>query len=300
MAEYIFICCGASQYQGHFSETLMQALVREGNTVVIGATGNHFGEVRKAIAGCDVFVVVITEKDDQVFLQRMLQEAGELKKPTIMVPYHVASMSEGGFGYTAHSASNAKTVCFTDWIGHGMQIESPIFQSIFAQFMSELDTVQGGAKSPKPQSLSFHNIVELVQYSHRYPDTSNKLATPQSPASPGLVLASVPRRAKKTTQHQGHAKLPEKSIRANDVGGRKTSGGKHGIGRIAPTDANAPHEQRKTRGNPRRRREHLGDDHHMEALNSGTSSSKQDHDWKRLPSKNTLDARPQSKACCIS
>ena len=65
---------------------------------------------------CKICVIVIAPHDDQHFLQRMLQEAGEGKKPVIMCPYVVAADSEGGMGYTAASAPDLRTCCFTDWV----------------------------------------------------------------------------------------------------------------------------------------------------------------------------------------
>ena len=56
-----------------------------------------------------------------------------------MCPYHVASASEGGMGYTAASLGNFKTACFTDWVGNGFQsTKSPIFQQLFENFKAQL------------------------------------------------------------------------------------------------------------------------------------------------------------------
>ena len=62
----------------------------------VGVSGHNFPELRKSIMGCVAFVMVITKSDDQKFLQRMLQVAGEAGKPVVTAPYHVADQSEGG------------------------------------------------------------------------------------------------------------------------------------------------------------------------------------------------------------
>jgi hypothetical protein len=67
-----------------------------------------------------VFVLVINEDDDQVFLQRVLHEAVDFKRPVLSVPYAVTKHSEGGMGYSAALTSNMSTVCFTDWLGEGL------------------------------------------------------------------------------------------------------------------------------------------------------------------------------------
>ena len=65
-------------------------------------------------------VLVISEGDDQVFLQRVLHEAVDLKRPVLSVPYSVAKHSEGGMGYSVASTNGMRTVCFTDWLGEGL------------------------------------------------------------------------------------------------------------------------------------------------------------------------------------
>lgn len=175
----------------------------------------------------------------------MLQEAGELKKPTLMVPYHVATMSEGGFGYTAHSASNATTVCFTDWIGHGMQVESPVFQSIFTQFMTELGSVQNGMSSPKTQPVSFHSVVELAQHPHRQLNTVAAVPALSGTTSP--LLAKVPLRAKKVRPNHDGTTTPPRNQGHSKISDSKKEWMKHHLAGTEGFTHHKLHRSRKSR-----------------------------------------------------
>jgi hypothetical protein len=147
LEDYIFLCCGSSLFEGHFCEALKNAMVSEGITVVVGAAGHHYPQLRQCIINARVFVFVLAEGDDQVFLQRMLLEAVELKRPIVSVPYMVAPHSEGGFGYTAASTVDLRTVCFTDWVGHGLHEHSSVFREIFPRLIQEIDDL---AERKKP------------------------------------------------------------------------------------------------------------------------------------------------------
>lgn len=138
--KYIFVACGGTNFEGHFAELLKDALNNAGMAVKVGYKGQHYPELRSAIMKCTTVVLVIAEGDDQQFLSRMLQESAEGKRPVLMCPYHVASDSEGGMGYTAASLGDFSTACFTDWVGNGFQsTKSPIFQQLFAGFKTQLE-----------------------------------------------------------------------------------------------------------------------------------------------------------------
>lgn len=156
--EYVFLCCGGT-LEGHFCNALKNAMLDEGITVVVGAAGHHYPQLRRAIIGARVFIFVLAEGDDQVFLQRMLLEAVENKRPIVSVPYMVAPSSEGGFGYTAASTANLRTVCFTDWVGHGLHEHASVFREIFPRLLHEMDDLAGNATDALP---ALEDVPKLV------------------------------------------------------------------------------------------------------------------------------------------
>jgi hypothetical protein len=146
---------------GHFAELLKNALVNSGLAVKIGYKGQHYPELLAAIRICTTVVLVIAPEDDQQFLSRMLQESAEAKRPVLICPYHVASTSEGGMGYTAASLGNFKTACFTDWVGNGFQsTKSPIFQQLFESFKTQLEALDPELEQRAKASSALTKFIE--------------------------------------------------------------------------------------------------------------------------------------------
>lgn len=139
---YVFVACGGQNGEKHFAHTLREALCDDGNDVHVGVVGNAYPLLRQSIRGAKAVILVIVDDDDQKFLNRVLQEASETARPILAVPYHQAKGSDGGMGYAAASAKKLKTVCFTDWVGDGLAISSPVFHSIFsAHLKAELELI---------------------------------------------------------------------------------------------------------------------------------------------------------------
>jgi hypothetical protein len=56
--KYIFVACGSTAVEGHFSELLKNALVNAGLAVKIGYKGQHYPELLAAIRICTTVVLV--------------------------------------------------------------------------------------------------------------------------------------------------------------------------------------------------------------------------------------------------
>ena len=140
--DFVFVACGGDVFTGHFAETLKDALVQENYTVRAGFKGHQFEHIRRAILACQVFILVLDEGDDQQFITRMLQEAGEEQKPILVCPYNISKESEGGMHYAASTVAQLRTACFSDWFGTGFgTVQNSLFQQLFENFVDQLNVL---------------------------------------------------------------------------------------------------------------------------------------------------------------
>lgn len=165
--KYVFLACGGGSLDHHFCSLLKDSLTAVGVAIKIGLKYQHYPELRQAIIGCQIFVLVIDENDDQRFLNRMLLEANDVKKPVLMCPVNVAKVSEGGMGYSAASAANMRTACFTDWVGNGFSAASPLYQNLFQNFQQQLavldpDTALDAQARSEMRKFVAHDYANLI------------------------------------------------------------------------------------------------------------------------------------------